>query len=174
MKVTVAYMSQSGNTRRVADAIFDEIDAEKQILALDGIQDLGDCDLAFVGFPMHNLGAPAVAKDFLRRCCTGRRIALFVTHASPESDSETFQNWLGACREAASGARLLGMFDCQGALAPAVKQAMLTMGDPNLRRWAEMDNSQGQPDDSRLARARTFAREIMSREASMHDAARIN
>ncbi len=174
MKVTVAYMSQSGNTRRVADAIFDEVEAEKRMLTLDKIQDLGDCDLAFVGFPMQNFGAPAAAREFLKRCCVGRRIALFVTHASPESDSELFRNWLGGCREAAEGASVLGMFDCQGALAPAVKQAMLTMEDPNLRRWAEMDNSQGQPDESRLMRARVFAREIMAGEAGMRAASRID
>ena len=166
MKVVVAYMSQSGNTRRVADAIFAEISAEKQMLTLDGIQDLGDCDLAFVGFPMQGFGAPAAAKDFLQRCCVGRRIALFVTHASPEGEYGALLDWLGNCRQAAAGATLLGMFDCQGALAPAVKQAMLRMDDPNLRRWAEMDKSQGQPDDSRLARARAFAREIMATEAS--------
>ncbi len=158
MKAIVAYMSESGGTRRVAEAIFDEIEAEKQILTFAEVDDLGDCDLAFVGFPLQNFGAPAEARRFLQQHCADRRIALFVTHAAPESTSPTLQAWLTACREAAAGAHLVGMFDCQAELAPAVKQAMLAMDNPEIRRWAQMDSSQGQPDDQRLAAARAFAR----------------
>lgn len=162
MKAIVAYMSDSGGTRRVAEAIFDEIDAEKQILPFIEVQDLGDCDLAFVGFPLQNFGAPPDAKHFLERHCADRRIALFVTHAAPESTSPTLQGWLAACRDAAGGARVVGMFDCQAELAPRVKQAMLAMDDPEIRRWAQMDTSQGQPDDQRLAAARAFARKTVA------------
>lgn len=37
MKVLVAYMSQTGNTKEVAEAIFDEIKCEKEIKRLNEI-----------------------------------------------------------------------------------------------------------------------------------------
>ncbi|MCK7518825.1 MAG: hypothetical protein MZV64_14405 [Ignavibacteriales bacterium] len=39
---------------------------------------------------------------------------------------------------------------------------MSIMPSAKFRRWAKMDNSQGQPDRSRLDRAQAFARDTMA------------
>lgn len=67
MKVIITYMSHSGNTKIIAEAIFQEIQEEKEIKELNEIDDLEGYDLAFVGFPMHGFGAPEEAKDFLEK-----------------------------------------------------------------------------------------------------------
>lgn len=162
MKVLVAYFSQTGNTKKVAEAIFHEIQAEKEVRELSKIDDLKGYDLAFVGFPIQNFGPPKKAKDFLEKHSGSRKVALFITHSAPEG-SKALQGWLAKCKEAASEANLLGVFDCQGELAQNVRNAMLRSGDPNLRAWAERDTSKGQPDATRLERARVFAREIMGK-----------
>jgi len=57
---------------------------------------------------------------------------------------------------------VVDLFDCQGQLAQNIKELMLKSDRADLRTWAQMDNSQGQPDASRLARARAFGKEIIS------------
>ena len=119
MKVIVTYMSLSGNTKKIAEAIFQEIPEEKEIKELNEIDDLEGYDLAFVGFPMHGFGVPEEAKSFLEKHCMGKKIALFVTHGAPEHSGD-LQPWLAKCKEAAVKANVIDMFNCQGELAQYV------------------------------------------------------
>lgn len=162
MKVLVTYMTQTGNTEKVAEAIHHEITVEKEIKPLQQVSSLEGYDLAFVGFPIVRFGVDASVTQFLAQHAPNKKIVLFATHAAPEEMPEV-QTWLAPAVEAASKAELVGLFHCQGALSPQIKAYMLQMGDPQLRAWAQSDNSQGQPDETRLARARTFAREIMGK-----------
>jgi len=133
MKVLVAYMSQTGNTKKIAEAIFGEIQAKKDIKELKNVATLEGYDFVFVGFPMHYGGPAKPAKNFLEKHVQGKKIALFVTHATRE-DSKALQKWLAKCKKAATGADLVGFFNCQGKL-----------------------------DATRLDRARGFAKEIMGK-----------
>ena len=133
MKVIVVYMSQTGNTKKVAEAIFQEIQAEKDIKELKDVDSLDGYDFAFIGFPMHYGGPAKQAKNFLEKHVQGKKIALFVTHATRE-DSKALQKWLAKCKKAATEADLIGFFNCQGKI-----------------------------DASRLERARGFAKEIMGK-----------
>ncbi len=133
MKIIVAYMSQTGNTKKVAEAIFEEIQAEKDIKELKDVDSLEGYDFTFVGFPMHYGGPAKPAKNFLEKHVQGKKIALFVTHATRE-DSKGLQKWLAKCKKAATGADLVGFFNCQGKL-----------------------------DATRLNRARGFAKEITNK-----------
>ncbi len=163
MKVLIAYMSQTGNTKKVAEAIFQEIKAEKQMRRLDEIDAIEDYDLVFVGFPIQAYGPANAAKVFLEKHATGKDIVLFVTHAAHE-DQDELPEWLARCREAATGANLVGMFNCRGELSQSIADYMSKSGDPKLEAWAqERPETTGQPDATRLERARVFAREIMAK-----------
>lgn len=163
MRVIIAYMSETGNTRKIAEAIFGEIQEEREIKEYNEIDNLDGYDLAFVGFPMHGFGAPDKAKSFMEKYCRGKRIALFVTHGAPEH-YEGVQPWLAACKEAATGANVIDMFNCQGELAQYVIDELLKSDDPQLRAYGEAGPStRGQPDAGRVERARAFARDVMAR-----------
>lgn len=162
MKVLVAYLSQTGNTRKVAEAIAGEIKDDKDILPIDKVESLGGYDFAFLGFPVRGEGPDKKTAALLAKHCTGgRKVALFITHASPEGGEE-LQGWLDKFRQAACGANVVGLFDCQGQLALPIKLAMRVMPNAKYRLWAKMDNSHGQPDETRLERAREFARGVMA------------
>jgi flavodoxin len=163
MRTLVAYMSKTGNTRRVAEAIHGELGCEKEIKSIDSVTDLGAYDLAFLGFPMHQYGPDKKTREFLERNCTkGKKVALFVTHASPE-DYQELPEWLAKFRQAAADAEIVGFFNCQGELAKGVKFIMKVAPSKRLRSMAKLDNSVGQPDAGRIERARAFARETLSR-----------
>ena len=163
MKVLVAYQSVSGNTRKVAEAIFKEIKADKELKELNAVKDLKGYDLSFIGFPIHAYGPANEAKDFIEKHVTGKDIALFITHASTEDEPQV-QSWLATCKIAASSANILGLFHCRGELAQNVADMMIGSKDPQLAAWADRrKETLGQPDRGRLKKARKFAKEIMGK-----------
>ncbi len=163
MKVLVTYMSQTGNTQKVAEAIFGEISDDKEIKKLHGVESLDEYDFAFIGFPLIAFGPAEPANEFLQAHSAGKKIALFITHAAPE-ESEEVKGWLKTSQEAASKADIVNMFDCQGELAQPVIDMLLGSDDPNMRAFGELGPAtKGQPDETRLERARAFARETMEK-----------
>jgi flavodoxin len=165
MKVLVTYMSQTGNTKKVAEAIFQEIKGKKEINPMEEVSSLDGYDLAFIGLPIQAYQPAGDAKSFLEERTKGKNIALFVTHASPEDNPEV-KEWLNLCKAAAAGAKILGVFDCRGELSQAIADFMLNSGDPSLVEAAKQRSTTiGQPDATRLRKARDFAREIMKKHS---------
>jgi flavodoxin len=163
MKALVTYASNTGRTRKVADAIFNELECEKEIREIAQAGDLDEFDVIFVGFPIIAFGPNPVAKEFLENNASGRQIAMFVTHGAPE-DSPDVAGWLNKCRAPAAGAAVLGVFDCQGEVDDNVIQMLLKSDNPMMRQFGEMGPStKGQPDASRLKKARDFARQVMAK-----------
>lgn len=163
MKVIVTYMSQTGNTKKVAEAIFQEIKGKKEIKPMSEVNSLDGYALAFIGFPIQAAQPAAEAKSFLEQHSKGKNIAIFVTHATPEDYPEV-KECLNMCGAAAVGANLLGVFGCQGELSEVIADFMLKSGDPRIVEAAKKRFlTVGQPDAARLKRARTFAREIMKK-----------
>ncbi|NQV18973.1 MAG: flavodoxin domain-containing protein [Armatimonadetes bacterium] len=160
MKILVTYLSKTGNTKKIADAIYGEIKEKKEIKRYDKVQSLEGYDLTFVGFPIHGYGPDGKAKKFLENQCKGKKIILFITHASSENH-EALPGYLAKFREASEGTDLVGMFNCQGELAKGVKFIMKMMVGNPLRKFALEDNSKGQPDAERVNRAKVFTRDIM-------------
>ncbi len=162
MKVLVAYMSSTGNTKKVADAIFGGIECEKEIKPIAEVQDIGAYDLSFLGFPTHGAGPDKKARQYLATHCTkGKNVALFVTHAAPE-DAPELPESMAKFKAAAASANIVGCFDCRGELAKGVKLIMKISPNKKLRTWAKIDDSMGQPDGARLERARAFGKETVA------------
>jgi flavodoxin len=163
MRVLVAYTSRTGNTKKVAEAIYGEIEEEKAIKDFDNITNLDDYDLVFVGFPIENFGPCEKARKFLKSFCVGKTIVLFITHAAPEY-LPVVQRWLTKCIEAASESNIGAVLNCQGELAEDVRQSMLKSPDPMIRAWAEKAiMSKGQPDTTRIERTRLFVKELLKK-----------
>jgi flavodoxin len=162
MKTLVAYFSQTGKTRLVAEAIYEAVPGEKVIKALDQVDSLEGYDLTFIGFPIIAFGPAPQGKEFLAKYSAGKKVALFITHAAPEKQ-EGLDLWLDKCREAASGADLVGMFDCMGELSEQVAEFLINSNDPVLKAFGQRrGETLGQPDETRLQQAREFAQEIMN------------
>jgi flavodoxin len=163
VNVLVAYMTKTGNTKKIAEAIYGEIREAKTIKPIEEVDSIEGYDLAFLGFPIHQMGPDKKTVKLLETLCVdGRCVVLFITHASPE-DGPDLPPWLELFKQAARGAALVDLFHCQGELAKGVKRMMSIMPNRKFRMWAKLDNSQGQPDQARIERARAFAREVMAK-----------
>jgi hypothetical protein len=159
MRYVVTCFSQTGNTRKVAEAIAAALPEDVAVCDLAEAP-LDGADLVFVGMPVVRFGAPDEARTFLQKRCRGRRVALFVTHAAGE-DMPELQPWLQTCRDAAEGCEIVDFFHCQGQLAEPVRQWMAGCGMPDLVGFAEMAGAAaGQPDETRLRAAADFAARV--------------
>ncbi len=163
MKILVTYMSQTGNTKKVAESIFSEITEDKEIKPLSEVAGLNEYDLTFIGFPMHAFGPANDGKVFLEKQAQGRKVALFVTHGVHE-DTEDLKKWLKRCEKAAAGTQLVGMFNCQGEVAPEIVESLKASDDPQMISFCEAsEKSKGQPDEIRLEKAKEFTRAVINK-----------
>lgn len=168
MKYLVTYFSLTGNTKRVAEAIYDALPAEKTIKPFNEVDTLEGVDLAFVGFPVMQFGPPAAARKFLGEHATGRRIALFITHAMLTGSDDPRQqamlsNELEKCRSACAKSDLAGLFHCQGELSETMADELRESGIPALMAFAGMRPATlGHPFPEEIASAGKFAIEMIA------------
>jgi len=166
VRILVTYMSLSGNTRKLADMIYANIDGPKDLRELSEVQSLDAYDLTFVGFPVHQFGAPAAVKDFMERNTKGKNVALFVTHAMPPG-TDMLKGIMAKCQAPFAQARVLGVYNCQGELAESVAQHLISSPDPQLQEFGRMRAvTIGHPDASEVASAGEFARSIVAMVSS--------
>jgi flavodoxin len=159
-RTLVTYFSQTGNTRKVAEAIFGEISAEKVLKPMAEVGDLAPFRNLIVGFPVHGHSLPYPVEVFLERVPEGRNVALFSTHGAV-SGSVLSREALEYASVLLSKARVLATFSCRGRVAMQALDVL--MKSPENEAWAEMAPSAAtHPDERDLDEARAFARRVMT------------
>jgi len=155
-KNLVTYFSRTGNTKLVAEAVFEALPGPKEIRPIAEITDFPPFRLMFIGFPVHSHSAPYPVEVFLRRIPSGARIALFCTHGSLTGSSLS-REAIHHAVAVASQAKVMGTFSCRGKVSKEALEAL--MKSPEHEAWAEMAVTAGtHPDASDLEDARAFAR----------------
>jgi flavodoxin len=166
MKILVTYRSATGNTKKIAEVIFGEIDGVKEIKPFKEVETLVGYDFVFVGCPIEFFGVGKATKKWLDKHVDGMRIGLFCTHGAPEY-APGVPLWTQALKDAAidSGAEIVSFFNCQGELSQKVLDMMLNDEDSYVRELASFgrEDTIGQPDESRIAKAREFALDTLKR-----------
>lgn len=163
MRSLVTYYSPTGNTRKVAEAIFNSLEGDKEIKPFDDVASLDGIDLTFIGFPVMQFGPPAAARNFIASHATGKKIALFITHAmlteidNPEQKAMLLKE-LDKCRSICLASELTGFFHCQGELSEKMSEELMASGIPMLMDFAKMRPATlGHPNPEEIARAARFA-----------------
>ena len=163
MKILVTYWSQTGNTQKVAEAIFSALPGEKSIKPFDEVEFIEGFDLIFLGFPIMQFGPPAPAKKFISAHASGKKIALFVTHAmltlsEDRQQQDLLAKELDKCRAACSKSDLIALFHCQGELSKKISNELMASNIPMLMKFAGMRPlTFGHPDQEELELAKEFA-----------------
>jgi flavodoxin I len=169
MNILVAYYSQTGNTRKVAEAIFAGIrHNQKFLLPINQVDDPTKYDLIFCGFPVQHHSIPAEMTYFLQSIPQGKKIALFATHGSLRGGEKAISAFYTAI-SLTSGRTILGTFGCRG----QVKFELLDelMEKPQERAWAiEAQSANGHPDAVDLEDARSFADLMLHSAEQIHGA----
>lgn len=162
-KTLVTYYTRTGNTKLVAEAIFDELGGDKKILPLAEAGDLAPYGLLIVGFPVHSHSVPYQAEVFLKRIPAGKKAAVFSTHGSV-TGSRLSREALEHAAVLISRTDLIGTFSCRGKVS--MQALEILMKSPEHEAWADMAASAStHPDAHDLAEARAFAKRVMTLSA---------
>jgi hypothetical protein len=163
MNILVVYFSQSGNTKKVAEAIYDAIPFRRALKQMSDIDNVRPYDLLFVGFPIQVFGPADQGRAFMNAHCQNKPVALFITHAVPDT-FEDLPLWIERCKEPVPETNVMGVFDCQGEVSKDLIYFAQQSDDPVLKKLGEIGpNAKGQPDAFQLNRARSFTLEIIDR-----------
>jgi flavodoxin len=159
-KILVTYFTRTGNTKLVAEAIFEALPGNKALQPMAEAGDLAHYQVIFVGFPVQTHSVPYPAEVFLKTIPDGGKVALFSTHGSVKG-SQLSREALEYASVLVAKAKLLGTFSCRGKVS--MKALEILMQSPEHEAWADMAASAAtHPDKSDLEDARTFARWIMT------------
>lgn len=161
MKALVTYYSRTGNTEKLARAIYDAIHVEKELCPIPELEKIEGYDVIFVGFPVQAHSVPAKALPFFKKLTAGQKIALFTTHGSLRGGRLPKQA-LEHASSISGGAKILGTFGVRGRVDATVLEGLSRQIEHQA--WAEeAQGAQGHPDEADLADGKTFAREILAK-----------
>jgi flavodoxin len=162
MKVLVAYDSDTGNTQKVADAIYDAIgESEKEICLAKEASNLSDYDLIFCGFPVQSMGLPEKMEAFVKELPEGKNVAFFATHGSLRGGPLAITAFYAAL-SLSKNLKVMGTFGCRGVVKEAIVDALLKKAEH--RGWAlEAQSAVGHPDEADLEDAKAFATDMMTK-----------
>ena len=165
-KTLVTYFSGTGNTKKVAEAVFEALEGDKTIKAIHEVSTVEDYGLVFIGFPIHSHGVPPKVESFIRNLPASKKIAFFCTHGAL-SGHRLSREGLEHAVVTASKAKVLGTYSCRGKLSYEAIEALKK--SPEHLEWTEMaPSADSHPNDIDLAEAKVFAREIRAVAAANH------
>jgi flavodoxin len=161
MKALVTYYSQTGNTEKLARAIYEAIPMEKELLPVQNVKNTKGYDIIFVGFPVHAHSVPAKLIPLFKDLPAGQNIALFCTHGSLRGGhlpKQALEHAIGL----SNGAKILGTFGVRGRVNANVIDSL--MKQLEHRAWAEeAQGADEHPSDADLADAKEFARKVLAK-----------
>ena len=171
MKVLVTYLSQTGNTEKIAKAICEEASRtnETVLKKLEDVSpgDVAEYDFILIGSPLHSGNLAEPVQKFLSsiQAGSGQKMAGFITHftlAYPDQDMDGFTEPIkAACKE--KGIEYKGCFDCQGALTESLHEMVKKKLNLTNEQWAEMVKQMtGRPNEEDDGKAKAFARELFT------------
>ncbi|NQT80642.1 MAG: hypothetical protein HQ555_09675 [Candidatus Aminicenantes bacterium] len=161
-RILITYFSKTGNTKKIAEAIYKTVEGEKTIKPINELQEheIEEYSLIFFGFPVYSHSVPFPLEDLLKNIPQNKKIALYSTHGSL-TGSRLSREALEYASVLASKAKVLGSFSCRGKVSLQALEVLEK--SPEHKTWSEMAASAStHPDESDLEDARSFARWIMT------------
>ncbi|MTI60303.1 MAG: flavodoxin [Firmicutes bacterium] len=165
MNCAVVYSSKTGNTKKVAEAIYQILPAGSGLFSVEQAPEPAEFDILFLGFWV-NRGLPDdKMKEYMEKV-ENMEVGLFATlGAYPDSEHarksmEKAEGLLGA------GCQVLATFICQGKIDPSLtkKFERLPADHPHamtVERRERHEIAKSHPDQQDLAKAREIFREII-------------
>ncbi|MHA2051561.1 MAG: flavodoxin family protein [Promethearchaeota archaeon] len=167
MKILVTYYSQTGNTEKIANSIFEECskeDAEiKPIKEVDP-SSLGKYDLVFLGSGIYASRVNKALSDLIDSASESpANFAFFTTHASKEGYQDGFKV---VKKKIGESSPVLAEFDCCGeslGIPEAMRKSMLERLPPEKRKEAEEHQLwlKGRPSEEEFQKAKDFTQTIL-------------
>jgi flavodoxin len=159
MKALVVYASQSGNTKKLADVIYEFLPCDKEIYPVTQAPDPGGFDLVAVGFWL-KAGKPDGESTEYLATVKNTSVFLFATHGAA-ANSEHAQNAMTLAESLLPTANILGSFNCPGEVNPKVIEKVKSNPEPPA--WLkDAPSAVGRPNEADFDNLKTILAESMS------------
>jgi len=147
MKSLVVYSSQTGNTKKLAETVYEFLSGEKEIYAVTEAPDPTGYDLVALGFWFKGEKPDPNSMEYLPKLA-GKSLFLFATHGAPEEYDHVAKG-IEQAKNLAEGAKIIGTFSCQGEVNPKVLEAVRAKEKEKQPVWIERaEEAVGHPDQS--------------------------
>ena len=162
MKVLIVYLSESGNTEKLAKAIFEGIESsEKEMVSIKDVDGVEGYDVIFIGFPVQSHSVPGRVEAFAKTLPDGQKVAYFATHGSMKGGEMAVTAFYHALT-ISKNAMILGTFGSRGEVKQSIIDSLLQK--PEHRGWAlEAQSASGHPDEADFKDGKDWAQNIIAK-----------
>ena len=163
MKILIVYSSRTGNTRKVAEAIFDAIPEPKEISRVEDAPPPDLYDFIAVGFWVNRGMADEKVEEYMKRI-KGKKVGVFATLGAYPNSSHAREvlNW---AREILDSNDVLGEFICQGKIDPNILDKMPKDGVHTMtpERKVRIEEAKKHPNETDCRYAQNTFREMLKK-----------
>lgn len=117
VRTLIVYSSLTGNTRKVAEAIYEGFGSEAALFPVETAPSPAEYDLVAVGFWVDRGTADKKAQDYLKTI-KGKQVALFATLGAYPDSEHAASSLKNAAALLEADNQLVGTFICQGKVDP--------------------------------------------------------
>ena len=145
MKSLVVYSSQTGNTRKLAEAVLEALPGEKALFPVDEAPDPSDYGFIAVGFWLMAGKPDPKASEYL--CKIGKKpLFLFATHGAGAGSDHAIHG-MALAKSLAAEADIRGTYSCQGEVNPKILEKASKKPEPPV--WlADAPDADGHPNNA--------------------------
>jgi flavodoxin len=148
MKSIVVYSSQTGNTKKLAEAVYSALGPEKMICKIEEAPDPSEFDLICIGFWLMAGKPDPKSQEYLRKVIKNQKLFLFATHGA-SATSRQAQNAMEEAIRLAPESDMIGSFTCSGEVNPKVLERAGSKPEPPA--WLDdAPKAVGHPDQTDL------------------------
>jgi len=159
-KWLVVYSSNTGNTKQVAQAMYEELADKAMIKDVKEKPRINEFDVIVVGFWVTRGGPDHLSKEFLKSI-QNKQVVLVQTLGADSNSEHAVTSLAKAAYSVGEDCNILGTFSCRGKINPALLEARKNLptdnphhhSEANMKRWAAAATH---PDSADLDRARAF------------------
>ena len=163
MKVLGTYYSDTGNTEKVAKAIYEEVSkknkADLKKVRDTNPQEFAEYDRVFLGSPIHSFDLPSPVKRILDALpkAPKYKLAGFITHMSPMSEKHDGHDRCFTSLEKVSKEKRIdfkGCYNCQGIPSPPIEEFIhktIVTSDKDWKEYIEEAKKHPSSEDLRKA-----------------------
>ena len=149
MKSLIVYSSQTENTKKLSDTIYENLEGEKDIFPIDKAPSSEGYDLIAIGFWLMAGKPDPKSSEYLEKIGKGARLFLFATHGA-SSSSDHVENAINHARGLTNEVEIAGVFTCQGEVNPKVLEKVKQKPEPPV--WiGDADQAVGHPNEEDLS-----------------------
>ena len=160
MRVLVVYSSQTGNTRKLAEAVFETLGGDKELYPVQEAPDPAGYDFIAVGFWLQAGKPDPKSAEYIGKI--GKKsLFLFATHGAAAGSDHAISA-MNAATALASEADIIGTYSCQGEVNPKVLEKAKTKPEPPV--WiADAPDAAGHPDEADIEVLKYQISELLSK-----------